>query len=87
MSKANLTETELEQMLHGSSFANAAHKEALRKRLFGKGAAFMERSLTPLSDEELELAAGGKADTPQNSLRPDADPPEEEWKKRMGLYW
>ena len=58
MGKADLTEKELEELLHSSRFVNEEHKEALRKQLFGKRAAFAERYLTPLSDEELELAAG-----------------------------
>ena len=49
MSKAH--DRDVETLLRGAAFPNPAHKEALRQRLFGDGAA--------LDPDDLALVAGG----------------------------
>lgn len=58
--KMNITETELERILYSSRFTNTGHKELLKKQLFGEETKRKPGFFEALSEEELEMAAGGR---------------------------
>ena len=85
--KMNITETELEQILSGSRFTSSRHKEQLRERLFGSGAGRSGAFFEALSEADLELAAGGRADPAGRTKKQDAETTDDEWKKKMERSW
>ncbi len=85
--KMNITETELERILSGSRFTNESHKEQLRKQLFRKETKKTGFFFEALSEEELEMAAGGKKNPADDRIRTETDLSDDELKKKMDLYW
>ena len=66
------TESEIEKALYNSRFTDPHHKETLRQKLFGKqNRTGTTSSYRMLSDEELEMAAGGLA---EHTGKPKEDP-------------
>ena len=85
--KMNITETELERILSGSRFTNDSHKEQLRKQLFRKETKRTGSFFEALSEEELEMAAGGRRNPADDRIRQDADISDDDLKKQMDRYW
>ena len=85
--KMNITETELERILSGSRFTNDSHKEQLRKQLFRTGTKRAGGFFEALSEDELEMAAGGRRNPADDRIRKDADISDDDLKKQMDRYW
>ncbi|MBR2561077.1 MAG: hypothetical protein IKE31_02895 [Eubacterium sp.] len=83
----NGTMINVEKILSSSRFTNASHKDALREKLFGKASEETDevrKGIQELSLDELEMAAGGRAETQVTASESLND---EIWLERMKRNW